>query len=297
VIRPPAPESPQTSLTPMRMQSSATSRLVHKVLAEHADTPAVRALRQVAERIVEYLHSENHDPRTNGEFNIVRRLGDFIAVAVDAGANHGIWTAEVLRRSASARVFCYEIATPTRKILAANVKPLRRAEVINAGLASYSGHTSITYYPADDQWTSRFRYPHRGETATRTEYVVRGDDEMRRLQIDHIDLLKVDAEGSDYDILLGFKQALETRAIRVIQFEYGYVCVLAKVFLLDFYELLQPCGYRIGRLSPRGVRFQPYRFEDEDFFGPNFVAVQADDNELLSLLRGKNRRDHCTRRT
>ena len=72
--------------------------------------------------------------------------------------------------------------------------------------------------------------------------------------------------------------------IDVAQFEYGYACVLARAFLLDFYELLEGAGYVVGRLGPRGVEVAPYRFEAETFFGPNFVAVRADRPDLIALI-------------
>jgi FkbM family methyltransferase len=278
------PAASPLTLLPPKIQSTTGSRAAHRLLAKHADAPGIRLLRRVVEAVVQYLHSEDHDPCTNGEFRLVRVLRDRIAVAVDAGANHGLWAKEVLRAAPNAHVICYEIASPTRLLLSRNLESYSAATIVPAGLASVGGETEITYHAADDRWTSRFRYPHPGRPIALKELVVRGDDEMLRLGIEKVDLLKVDTEGADFDVLCGWKGALEAGAIRVLQFEYGYACVLARVFLLDFYELLVGCGYLVGRLTPRGVNFSPYRLEDENFFGPNFVAVRADDGEILALL-------------
>ena len=112
---------------------------------------------------------------------------------------------------------------------------------------------------------------------------------MAEMGIGHIDLLKVDAEGADLAVLRGFLTMLRRRAIDVVQFEYGYACVIARALLLDFYELLEGCGYLVGRLSPRGIDFAPYRLESENFFGPNFVAARADRPDILTLLQPPQR--------
>lgn len=86
-------------------------------------------------------------------------------------------------------------------------------------------------------------------------------------------------------VLQGFGGALQRHAIRAIQFEYGYAAVYSHALLADFYRLLEPLGYVIGRLGRDGVAFAPYRLEDENFFGPNFVAVQAREAQLVRRLR------------
>jgi len=85
-------------------------------------------------------------------------------------------------------------------------------------------------------------------------------------------------------VLRGFEAALTRRAISVIQFEYGYACILARGLLIDFYDYLESRGYILGKLHSKRVNFRPYRLKDENFFGPNFVAVHRDENELIARL-------------
>lgn len=47
-------------------------------------------------------------------------------------------------------------------------------------------------------------------------------------------------------VLKGFERALQAKAIRVIQFEYGYANGDAKFLMKDFYDLLEGFGFRIG---------------------------------------------------
>ena len=46
-------------------------------------------------------------------------------------------------------------------------------------------------------------------------------------------------------------------------------------------------GYAVGKLYPTRVDFRAYRFEHEDFVGPNFVAVRQSHERLKNLLAGK----------
>jgi hypothetical protein len=62
----------------------------------------------------------------------------------------------------------------------------------------------------------------------------------------------------------------------------------SRVLLRDFYDLLTPYGYRIGRLFPTGVRFQDYDFfRDEHFHDGNYVAVHQTCSEILAALRAR----------
>jgi len=51
-------------------------------------------------------------------------------------------------------------------------------------------------------------------------------------------------------------------------------------------SLLEPLGFKIGKLYPNYVDFKDYSTADEDFLGPNFVAVQKRNAVLIDLLAG-----------
>ena len=84
--------------------------------------------------------------------------------------------------------------------------------------------------------------------------VVRGDDYLARSGIEHVDVLKVDVEGYDLEVLLGFRGALEAGAVDVVQFEYNAWTLIGRHFLADFYDLLDPLGYAIGKVHPTRCR-------------------------------------------
>lgn len=90
--------------------------------------------------------------------------------------------------------------------------------------------------------------------------------------IDHVDLLKVDVEGTELEVLRGAPEVL--RQHPVVQFEFGYGNLARRTFLRDFYELLGS-GYLFHRVAPKGlVPLGPYRLELEVFVSAtNYVAI------------------------
>ena len=118
--------------------------------------------------------------------------------------------------------------------------------------------------------------PHQIEKAQ----VRTGDETCRELGVTKIDFLKVDAEGADYEVVAGFSSLLATQKIGIIQFEHQ-----GGRFLRDFYDLLEPKGYALGKLYANYVDFRPHYCDLEHFLGPNYVAIPAARKELIESLR------------
>ncbi len=72
-----------------------------------------------------------------------------------------------------------------------------------------------------------------------------------------------------------------------MQFEYGYLNISSHRLLYDFYNFFEPLGYIIGKVFPKTVEFREYKVKYEDFLGPNYIAVQDKDEELIRVLRRK----------
>lgn len=111
-----------------------------------------------------------------------------------------------------------------------------------------------------------------------------GDDVMANLGELHIDLLKIDVEGTEGDVLHGFQESLANKRVRTIIFEYKGMNHLAGYSLLDLYCFLQERGYMVGRLWPRGVEFNAYDPALEGCSVSYHVAVIREDAGLQSRL-------------
>ena len=273
--------SGSVQIPPPRLGSTWLSARAHRFLASGSDARPVAAARRVAEASVALLHSEDPDPSTNGELRVLECMSERLGTVIDVGANHGQWSRLALAVSPNVRVWCSELVSPTRARLRDAVP---EATVVDYGLSDHSGTTEVKHYPGDDGLSSVYDYPHPLPSVQLSEEVRTGDELLAAEGIERVDLLKVDAEGADLSILRGFRLAIAEGRIDAIQFEYGYACVVARTFLLDFYELLEPQGFRLGRVGRRGVEFMSYRLERENFFGPNFLAVRTHDPGLLERL-------------
>jgi FkbM family methyltransferase len=260
----------------------------------HADARLIPVLRARLHTVLFYLHAENHDFETNGEGFVLDCLADEARTIVDVGANRGEWAFEAARRCPYATIHCFELASTTREGLLRRARDEPRIRVETAGLWSRATSISVKYYPTEPAWTSIHNYPHDKPSVWVEEHVTTGDTFISDAALNKIDFLKIDVEGSELAVLQGFRSALERRAIRVIQFEYGYAAVVSHGLLADFYSLLEPLGYMVGRLRRDAVEFAPYNFASENFFGPNFIAVRSDEEKIVGRLA--ERRPYRTRR-
>lgn len=91
--------------------------------------------------------------------------------------------------------------------------------------------------------------------------------------IRHIDLLKLDVEGGELDALRGAARLLESKAIDMIQFEFGQGSLGARTYFSDLFSLLSG-RYEIYRVLPAALdRIPAYDETLEIFMSTNYVAV------------------------
>ena len=93
--------------------------------------------------------------------------------------------------------------------------------------------------------------------------------------------IKIDVEGDEGKVLRGFTKALTAKRIGIIQFEYSYHALLDRWLLVDWYTLLRPLGYHLGKLTPTGIQFHEYTYRYETFNGPDYVAVHETNMNLF----------------
>jgi len=91
--------------------------------------------------------------------------------------------------------------------------------------------------------------------------------------IQHIDFLKIDTEGWDFNVLQGADTLLKQARIRAIQFEFGDVTLGSPYHFRDFWNLLAD-EYRIYRLLRHGmVEITGYSPDLEIYKIANFLCV------------------------
>jgi FkbM family methyltransferase len=226
------------------------------------------------------LNYENYTVSGERRF-LTRLLQQFPTCAVlDVGANTGQYSELVRELAPQAIIHAFEphpIAFATLAQLAARIGATARSLALGAA----RGEVELFDY-ADmpgSQHASLFRevieHVHRRPSASWKVPCETLDAVVAEIGLTRIGLLKVDTEGNELSVLQGGRQLITSGSIDVIQFEFNEMNVISRVFMKDFFTLLE--NYRIYRLLPEGVlEFVVY--------DPTFMEVFAFQN-IVAIRR------------
>ena len=178
-------------------------------------------------------------------------------ILVDVGANEGSYSSAVLKVKKDARVFAFEPHPETYTRLTSVLSGAENVTCINAACGSapgklalfdYEGSTGTQHASLHEGVIERV---HNGRSAQRAVDVVTLDIFATNHNISVIDLLKIDTEGHELEVLKGAKHLLRRGGIKAIQFEFGEVNVVSRVFFRDFCDLLP--NYKFHRMLRSGL--------------------------------------------
>lgn len=264
--------------------------LSRKLLARHRRHPAVRWLGRAAGRLIDGYHNLNHHPESNGEAFVLRRLaagglGRCGGIVVDVGACYGRWTQLARAALPSLPVHCFEIAPAVAADLRRNLAGDPAVTVNPVGLWNRDGTVRLRYFPTAQVLSTVTDIPLAFPEQTIAAPVRRGDTCLAELGDPAVAMLKIDAEGAEREVLEGFDRAFARGRIAVAQLEYGPVNIVTRFLLRDMYAFFEARDFAFGKIYPGYVDFRPYELADEDFRGPNYLAVRNDRPELIAALR------------
>jgi FkbM family methyltransferase len=231
-----------------------------------------------------------NDPDDNGEYALQRWVletarPDAPIIVLDVGANVGAWSHSLLRQAARTgrlerlRLHAFEPADHTHRLLAERIGA--KAQVNRLAVSDRSGSAAL-HVVAPGAGTNSLHGDADTPLLTEEVQTTTVDAYLESRGIDHVDLLKVDTEGHDFDVLSGCRRALRARAVSLVQFEYNHRWIRARHYLKDAFDLLEPLGYRIGKLTPRGIESYPGWDPDlETFVEGNYLAATPETAERL----------------
>jgi FkbM family methyltransferase len=232
------------------------------------------------------------DMRANGEVALLQRLSRLpLRVAFDVGANVGEWTLAVKQALPELQVHAFEIIPSTARELAGRLAGLDGVRINDIGLSDAAGDVSVWFSAAHTELTSVVaeRTVENPELAASwqnlTVPVITGDDYVSQNNVEKIDILKIDVEGSEMKVLKGFERSFARNIIDIVQFEYAPLNKYIPLLLKDFYEFFEPRGFVTGKIFPKGVAFKPYETEDENFIGLNYLACRAAQRDFVECLK------------
>lgn len=232
-------------------------------------------------------NTNSADMYVNGEGYFVKALakqhGGAPVTILDVGGHHGEWASMALSAFAAIPVelFTFEPAKKNCAILRANfssTRPNQKVTVLQRALSNRTGELILQLTGPESG--SNSLYVRHAEsigikgTGVEAVQVSRGDDVCREQGVLRIDLLKIDTEGSEMDVLEGFKELFSRQAIDWVQFEYSSGWIDARRFLLDAWQFFAPLGYRLGKQFPDGILWlDQYDVMLEDFGYCNYIAM------------------------
>ena len=225
------------------------------------------------------LKFENEDISGEKHFiDIVLRekISTDAPVIFDVGAHVGKYSAQLIRSFPKADVYAFE---PNPATFAQLSERFANGEIhcINLGVSSEAGRMEMYVYPDNPTTSHATAYREvitdlNAAQAQRVDVSVTTlDDFCRDQAITRVDFLKIDTEGHELEVLRGATGLLARGGLPVVQFEFNEPNVVSRVFMRDFYTLLD--GYTFFRLdTARLVPLGAYDSSVEIFKFQNIVA-------------------------
>lgn len=246
----------------------------YRHVALHWNAPMFSGLAALARSYLRAWGNNSYDLSANGELRVLERLDISPSPTVfDVGANRGDWTEAVLAHNADAAVECFEPTSAVYHDLESRYSSDERVRTHRVALSDSNGTGRLAFGADDSKNTLSPIGPGASTYGEEVVQLERGDHFMAMHGLESIDLLKIDTEGHDLSVLRGFGSAIEHGRVAAIQFEYNSLSIDSRALLADYYEYLVPLGYHIGKIHPNGVDFKDYDYADENWIGPNCLAV------------------------
>jgi FkbM family methyltransferase len=209
---------------------------------------------------------------TNGEVKILSDLlnDNRERCIFDVGANIGEYTKRILKLNPNAIVHCFEpdsSAFAELKFNSNNVFCNRLA------LGDKTGRKELYVLPKESSFSSFFAKAGCAQSVEIVD-VTTLDHYCFSHNIVHVDILKIDTEGSELSILLGSESMLKNKLVDVVQFEYGHALLIARILFVDFVNLFKKYGYILYKIKSNGLELVKYTSWLEGCPYANFVAVR-----------------------
>ena len=199
-------------------------------------------------------------------------------VAIDAGANNGNWTSEILQHISSCSIIAFEPSKIAFSNLSNRFADDTRVTLVNIALGKASQKSTLY---ADEGGSGLGSLTKRRVSHFDLDFNHREEVEIQTLDDWYSinanfpipNVLKMDVEGHELDILHGAKETL--RNIKIIQFEFGGSNIDTRTFFQDFWYFFLNLDFLIYRITPsRPILISHYSERDETFRSTNYLAIR-----------------------
>ena len=264
---------------------------LQKFIPKHRDNKLLKILDKFSTIYHSLYENLNYDCENNGELFLLKKLNhsNNLSCIFDVGANIGTYSLLARNINQKSLIFAFEPVPETfielqKKVSNKNIKTFNFALGSDMGEAKMlvSKDSKLSTLVLDNNYLSD-----KDDSKYVAVKIITGYEFLKNnYDLGQISLLKIDTEGYESEVLKGFRQIISR--IDVIQFEYGKANLLSKYVLKDYFNDYSN-EFFIGKLYPNGVYFyKKYKWDLDDFIGPNFVMVKRSRKDLYDLLSIKN---------
>jgi FkbM family methyltransferase len=184
---------------------------------------------------------------SNGERWLLTLLNDEPLV-FDIGFHDGASTEEILRARPKAHITAFDPSRFALECYEKNFVGDRRLVFENLGVSNEPGELAFhDYENMSNSFALRKEMPGRTPTVYKVP-VTTIDKFCTEHGIDHINLIKIDAEGYDLSVLEGARELLIKQGIDLFMFEFASPWSASKRYLWEAHEYFEPLPYKLYRL-------------------------------------------------
>jgi FkbM family methyltransferase len=216
----------------------------------------------------------------NGELNLIHHLLDKNCVVIEVGANKGIWTKSVLALTCPKMVYCFEPVPDNYNQLQTNHFFRDNVRTYPGAVGNMSGSVTFYYYSNNTEMAEMSNMYGRPQVEKDLNLKVEKinanittlEEFLNVQDLEHVDFLKVDAEGAELAVLQGCGKLIDR--FDYIQVESGGCYKDSGITLEEVFRLLSSYGFSIFRIVPEGLIYLTHWFpEFENYVHSNYLAM------------------------
>ena len=181
-------------------------------------------------------------------------------VCVDIGANIGLTTILMLTSASNVSVISFEPSPKNVSYLISNLNQNRysNATVVPIGLGDEAGFAEFVDIPgfgAGSHVKSAADHPDAIDVTTVAIKIDTLDNYFSKLNLERLDLVKIDAEGYELNVIAGCKEVFKKfKPLVIIEFNSWFMTSVQKVNPLDVLNILFDIFKGLSVISEEGLR-------------------------------------------
>lgn len=186
--------------------------------------------------------------------NHIAKIG--MGVILDVGANVGNYSKKLRKSNLDIDILCFEPHPVNFRELQKNTAQLD-VKLFNVGVGNAKGKLKLYDYADNDGSAHASLYKdvietiHKQKAIEHEVEIITLDELAEQQKIERVLLLKIDTEGHELAVLMGFERFIRERKVDLIHFEFNEMNVASRVFFKDFWDFLPE--YDFYRMLPDGL--------------------------------------------